>query len=166
MPGKDFFDRQRARQMMSQQGRSAEAAAAMARLAGTEEPKDRFGQPIRVGDLVVYRPPQDDVFQIVEVQRTSAVNPTAPPGIVTIVLSATFPVHANVLQRIGNMIRCGHVQGEAEAAAMQAEANGSEHESLADEPPLPPNGLFAEDKPAAEPSPASGQDAPRVTLTD
>lgn len=46
-------------------------------------PRDRFGKPLKVGDLVLYRPPMDLVFQVVGLDRASRLgNPgdPVPPG--------------------------------------------------------------------------------------
>ena len=51
---------------------------------------DRFGMEIAVGDLVIAELGTAPIFQVVAV--TPNLHPNAPPGTITVVLTATIPV--------------------------------------------------------------------------
>ncbi len=118
------------------------------------EPRDRFGVPIRVGDLVIHRPEPDPIFEVVDVKPV--MNPQMPPGMVIVTLAIQMPVYLSTLQPTGNVMVWGNVKDAAEPVA----AAPSNIES-----PAEPTGL---DPAQYNPSDVeeSKQDAPLVTLTD
>jgi len=59
------------------------------------EPTDRFGVPIRVGDLVMYRANVDPIYEVIDVKPV--LHPSAPPGSVAITLQIQMPVHSSTL---------------------------------------------------------------------
>jgi len=74
---------------------------------------DRINQKIEVGSLVVYRPPCDLIFEVLDI--APVLNPNEPPGKIKLVLSTILPdlvVMANVRQLnmivIGKQISEGH----------------------------------------------------------
>lgn len=130
MPDNRFFEQQELRKKQSQTALNQEhlkaQQAAFVRAAAHAEPMDRFGQVLKEGDLVVYRPPIDNVFHIDKITKTSALDPKAPPGVVTLILSVQMPVHAQALQYIQNMIRVGHAGSAEQADEALAEGNAPE----------------------------------------
>lgn len=135
----DAFHRARQmRQHQSQQGRLAEQARAM---AVTAPPIDRFGVPLTPKDLVLYRPPMDLIFRVEDVKPV--VDPRAPPGMVTLVLSVVTTVHVPAGQPQINMVVVGVAEeqpadppadppsalvddaGRAVSATPQADGDGS-----------------------------------------
>lgn len=107
MPDRRFFEEQQRRQRARMIGREQEAQAAMAKLASTAEPKDRFGQVLSPGDMILYDPPQPNVFILDDIVKTSALDPSAPPGLVTLRVRAEFQIVLNALQLPQNIIRVG-----------------------------------------------------------
>ena len=124
MPDKRFFEQQEVRRQQAQGAHLKQQQAAFARAASSAEPTDRFGQPLREGDLIVYAPPIDMVFQIVEVQRTSALDPRAPAGLVNLLVTATFPITINAMQPVSNIIRVGRTHSAEQTSEALTEANG------------------------------------------
>lgn len=78
---------------------------------------DRFKVTLEIGDLVVYAPPIDSVYQIMDIKPL--LDPRQPAGLVQMILSCTLPIYLPVMQATGNLIKCGHVP-----TAAQAETNG------------------------------------------
>lgn len=155
MPDRRFFEEQARRRQARGVGREQEAQAAMAKLAATAEPKDRFGQVVGVGDLILYDPPAPNVFVVDDVVKTSALDPTAPPGVVTLKLRAEFQIHLNALQLPQNIIRVGFSTPEGPKVAVpQTGTTEVTIEKVTDEQDPP-----SDDDPEAV-------DGSRITLTD
>lgn len=134
MPDRRFFEEQQRRQRARMVGREQEAQAAMAKLASTAEPKDRFGQVLGIGDMVLYDPAAPNVFLIDDIVKTSALDPSAPPGLVTLRLSCQFQVHLNALQLPQNLIRVGFSTPEGPRMGQQTAPPEVTVEKVAEDP--------------------------------
>lgn len=86
---------------------AAQQRAAFARQlqAGTVNVLDRLAAPIRKGDLVIWQPPFDLVFNVLDVGPN--LDPNVPPGVVRVVLQATVPLDVPAGQPQMKMIRVG-----------------------------------------------------------
>jgi len=93
------FKQQQAMCQAQQQFRQALAA-------GTVTLIDRIGQPVKEGDLVIYHPPWDFVYEIAEIKPI--LDPRVAPGNVEVTLTCRAPVHFTVGPPIMTMIRVGH----------------------------------------------------------
>ena|SRR5262252_7425872 len=137
-----FAEMRRGRQMQSQQDLArmmASAGVGGGQPVVPAEPTDRFGVPIRVGDLVLYHANIDPVFEVTDV--SPIVHPAAPQGSVQVTLQIRMPVHTSTMGPSQNFIVWGNVKEIAEPAP-------------AAESPSPQNTEIAPD------------DAPRIALTD
>ena len=91
---------------------------------------DRINQRIEVGSLVVWRPPADLIFEVVDI--APVLNPGEPPGRLKLALSTLVPDHivsANVRQLsmivIGKQIAPGHA--DISGPKMQSEPDSPDH---------------------------------------
>jgi len=114
------------------------------------EPRDRFGVPIRLNDLLIYRSDADPIFQVVDIQPVLA--PNAPPGLTKVTLTVTMPIYVSTLQPAGNCIVWGNTADAEEPTSSSAPS-------------------FEVTKPEAEPeftkaSEESTNVSPLITLTD
>lgn len=67
---------------------------------------DRFGSLIKTGDLVIWRPPHDLIFKVVDVKPV--LDPRAQPGMIQMMFEVQVPVAGLAgLPNMG-MILCGH----------------------------------------------------------
>lgn len=112
--------------------------------SGVIPPRDRFGNAIQPGDLVVYHPPVDLVFQVKDVKPV--MDPRAPQGLVNVVLVVEVPVGVNVSQVTGNFIRVGRIQEQVEAGESVSESSAEEPTS--ETPPDVPPAIALTDAPA------------------
>ena len=80
-------------------------AAALASGDQRAMPKDRFGVAIAPGRLLLYRPPQDLIFKVVDV--APVLDPRMRPGLVTIKLLCEVPITVGVQGPIANAICIG-----------------------------------------------------------
>lgn len=95
--------------------------AAMRRAMGIQGPdtgaiRDRFGAPLQVGDLILYRPPYDLVFQVVAIDPAVSVDPTRPPSpsSAVMVLEIQVPLQVPRNQPLSNVVVVGHLDPPAE----------------------------------------------------
>ncbi len=65
-------------------------------------PKDRFGNVIQKGMRVIYHPPHDLVYEVLDVKPV--LDPRAPQGMCQMVLSVTFPLVAPSNQPIMELL--------------------------------------------------------------
>lgn len=68
----------------------SKAARMAVRNGGGPAVLDRFNNPIPVGGMVIYHPPVDLVYQVVDVRPV--MDPRAPKGLATVTLQVQFPI--------------------------------------------------------------------------
>lgn len=152
------------------------AAFALDFAAGKVGIYDRNGQRLEVGNLVLHAPPPGFTYwQVVGITPNMA--PNIPPGVVTVTLQATVPLHYRPNQPCGDLLVIGKVTGAGAVAPTDEVPAGSEEaadsapnpgdepvqDALPDALPTPPVSTEAVDLDAAQDVPAG----PRmVELTD
>lgn len=74
--------------------------------------RDRFGKVLKVGDLVLHRPVHDLVFQVVAVERASAMDPKRDPRDPTmvVVLEIAVPLELPPNRPAMNIVTIGHME--------------------------------------------------------
>ena len=81
---------------------------------------DRFGVPIRVGDFVVVRLPQDPAMQVVDIKPV--LRPDAQPGTLEVTVAVHFPITVRAGLPVTNMLLVGSMTQEDGDAAPQPAA--------------------------------------------
>jgi hypothetical protein len=80
----------------------------------SQPPRDRFGKPLQVGDLVLYRPTFDLVFQVVALGRSSQLGgkddpiPPGDPTIMVLEIQVPMQVPTNGMPMM-NVVTIGHM---------------------------------------------------------
>ncbi len=93
---------------MNEQNRRAEEARRASKQflqalsAGQVSPLDRFQNPIRMGDKVLYKTPYDLIFTVQAI--TPVLNPNVPPGLMDVILTVTVPLRVAANQPNPNAV--------------------------------------------------------------
>lgn len=155
---------QQARERFAQTQREREAARIMQEFAravssGSAGAIDRFGQRIEIGSRVLFKPPFDYIYDVVDVAPVLA--PGAPAGLVRLRMTLTADVTVPVNQQ--QMGMC--VVGEVEA---QKTADAQEPAAPPQEPASPSEGLQPGplELPSITDEPASDDETEPPTLAD
>jgi len=98
----------------AQQRRAFAAAVSQGQAAAL----DRLGRPVRQGDLVLWHPPDDLIFEVLGV--SVPLDPRMPPGVLTMTLGVTVPVNVQANTPVRPLLHVGRVPAEAEAAPAEA----------------------------------------------
>ena len=85
---------------------------------------DRFGRVLKAGQLVLYRPPMDLIFEVVSVG--SALDPRAPQGAITLALYAKVPVSCAPGVPLGEIVIVGEKTTVADEPGAGAEPSTPE----------------------------------------
>lgn len=85
---------------------AAARSVAMGLTTGAIQVQDRFGRGVRPGDLVLFHPEQDILYQVDSI--TPVMDPAAQPGLVTLQMTARVPVYAMAGQPVLNMVFIDH----------------------------------------------------------
>lgn len=131
--------------------------------SGQIAPLDRFGVPIRPGDLVTWRGPvtHDLIWEVRDV--VPVLEPNVPAGVCRVTLICTSPVAVRAHQPEISMIRVGRTQTAADAEAETPQ--GAEAAETPDTPHDPqPTGTEEPDGEAGQETPDGSDPNPRVTL--
>lgn len=125
------------REALSFKRRQSQAAGtqAMGLITGAIGVLDRFGRRVGAGDLVMFSPDQDLLFQVEAI--TPCLDKQAPPGLVTMSMVCRFPLHAMSNQPMVNLVfidRTRQSEGGAPGDAGGGTGNGGEGEPLDPEP--------------------------------
>ena len=89
-------------------------AFAQAVTSGQAAVLDRLAQPVAKGALVLWRPPHDLIYEVVDV--APVLDPRQPPGLVQLTLMSTAPVTFYAGQPAMSLVVIGqqHAEGHAE----------------------------------------------------
>lgn len=137
-------DRQQAQRELGQQLQKFARDLAAGRTAFV----DRFGAKVDKGDYVIYQPPHDLIFEVMDV--TPVLDPrVGVVGAVTVRLVSTTDIQFIASQRAMNVIKCGTQAKAQDGTAIPGEADikpaGSE------QPHEPPTDLPAPGEPIEQP---------------
>lgn len=106
--------------------------------------RDRFGKPLAPGDLVLYRPVHDLVYQVVAVERAHVLDPSRPPSPnMILVLEITVPLEMPPDRPGMNLVKIGHLERQGDAREDQGGVGGGKGS--------------VEGDPGGVPSPGDGQ---------
>jgi len=101
--------------------RKARKQFANAIAAGQVHVLDRFNNGLKPGQKVLYRPPFDLIFDVVDVAPVFDLN--MPPGAMTVTLTVTLPIKVMANQTQGGMIVLAEMP-DAPAQTTDSEATG------------------------------------------
>jgi hypothetical protein len=114
-----FAEMRRQRMQQSQAAQRSQLVGALGSIPSAQaEPRDRFGVPIRVGDLVIHKVEPDPIFEVLDVKPVLA--PNAPPGLCILTLAIQMPIYVSTQQPIGNLLVWGNVKEAAEPVQPEA----------------------------------------------
>lgn len=88
--------------------------------------RDRFGKALAPGDLVLYRPVHDLVYQVVAVERAHVLDPSRPPSPnMILVLEITVPLEMPPDRPGMNLVKIGHLERQGDAREDQGGVGGT-----------------------------------------
>lgn len=96
-------------------------AAALSAGARNAQPIDRVGVAIKKDMIVMYRPPQDIFFRVLDVKPV--LDPRYPPGLVNVIVGVEFPITLRAGQPQPNMIVIGGPRPDGSPTATEPPAD-------------------------------------------
>jgi hypothetical protein len=112
---------------------------------------DRFGQPISVGDIVLFTPPVPQTFAVQAV--APVLDPRMPTGLLQVVLGASLPLLVPKVQPINSLIVVRKAAEVAKDLAAQQQQAQQQAQAQQDESPIaPPEPHETPDDPPDDPS--------------
>jgi len=145
-----------AQQQIITQIRAQLAAFAQDFASGRAAVLDRFATAVKPHDLVLWHPPHDLVYEVVQIDPILNPAPNQPIGMIQVTLTMTAPVQFLARQPAMSMVIVGH-QHAPDQAELATPAGTSENAPPPpplpepEAPPLPP-GEQRSDPPSEDPS--------------